>query len=172
MARWYSLEIPDESTFTTATELFRFPVRLPVAPERVWESLASDASVSAWGLGVRSLRWTSPRPFGVGTTREVVLPLRAMTVREEFTRWDEGKGYSFYVAAADRPGLRSFAEDYVVEPDGDGTLFTWTIALEPQRALRLPMRLGRPLNRLAFGQLVRGARNYFGQAEATSRRGR
>lgn len=163
MTRWYPLEPADESVFATAAQVHRYPVRLDVPPERVWDSLASDESLAAWGLGVRRLTWTSPRPFGVGTTREVVLPLRAMTVRERFFRWDEGKGYSFYVESADRPGVRQFAEDYVVEPDGDGTLFTWTIALEPGRALGPLMRATGPLNKLAFGQVARGAKKYFAE---------
>jgi hypothetical protein len=161
MTRWYRLEPADSSVFAEAPQVYRFPTRLPVPPERVWESIASDASVSAWGLGVQALTWTSPRPFGVGTTREVVLPLKVMTVREQFFRWDEGHGYSFFVREANRPGLRRFAEDYVVEPDGDGTLFTWTIALEPKPRLAPVMKFGSPLNRLAFGQLIRGAHRYF-----------
>lgn len=28
--------------------------------------------------------------------------------------------------------LRRFAENYVLEPDGDGTSFTWTVAIEPK----------------------------------------
>ena len=161
MARWYPLERPEYSTFTEATHVYRFPARFGVPPERVWESLASDESVKAWGLGVQSLTWTSPRPFGVGTTRDVVLPLRAMTLREEFFRWDEGRGYSFFVREANRPGLRSFAENYELEPDGDGTLFTWTIALEARSALSPALRLLKPVNKAAFGQLVRGGRTYF-----------
>src|SRR5690348_9861094 len=90
MARWYSLEPADTTTFGTAPQVYRYPIRLRVPPARVWESLASDESLAAWGLGVRRLTWTTPRPFGVGTTREVVLPLGSMTVRERFFRWDEG----------------------------------------------------------------------------------
>jgi len=161
MTRWHELERPDYSTFTEASQVYRFPARFAAPPSRVWESLASDESVRAWGLGVRSLRWTSPRPFGVGTTREVVLPLRTMIVREEFFRWDEGKGYSFFVAAANRPGLRSFAENYELEPDGDGTLFTWTIALEPGPRLAPVMKALGPVNKAAFGQLVRAGKKYF-----------
>lgn len=161
MARWHRLERPEFSTFTDAAQLYRFPARFAAPPEQVWESLASDESVSAWGLGVQALRWTSPRPFGVGATREVVLPLRLMTVREEFVRWDEGKGYSFFVREANRPGLRSFAENYELEPDGDGTLFTWTIAIEPKAVLAPAMKLLGPANRAAFGQLVKGGRRYF-----------
>ena len=158
---WHPLKPADASVFTEARIVHRFPVRLPVSPDRVWESLSSDRSMWDWGLGVKRLTWTSPRPFGVGTTREVVLPLGAMTVREEFFRWDEGKGYSFYVAEANRPLVDQFAEDYVIEPDGDGSVFTWTIALEPRRALLPVMRVAAPLNKIAFGQVPRAAKKYF-----------
>jgi Polyketide cyclase / dehydrase and lipid transport len=161
MTRWYQLERPDFSTFTEATQLYRFPAKFAAPPERVWQSLVSDASVQAWGLGVQRLTWTSARPFGVGTKREVVLPLRSMTVREEFFRWDEGKGYSFFVTEANRPGLRSFAENYEMEPDGDGTLFTWTIAIEPHPRMAPAMKLLGPANKAAFGMLVKGGKKYF-----------
>jgi|SRR5579875_902383 len=170
VTRWYPLERPDFSTFTNASQVYRFPARFAASPERVWKSLVSDESLKAWGLGVQDLRWTSPRPFGVGTTREVVLPLRAMTVREEFIRWDEGKGYSFYVREANRPGLRSFAENYEIEPDGNGTLFTWTIALEPKGAFAPVMKLLGPVNRAAFGSVVRGGKKYFATSARPSGR--
>jgi Polyketide cyclase / dehydrase and lipid transport len=161
MTRWHTLEPADEAFFKTAPHLYRFVVDLSVPPERVWESLQSDESVTAWGLGVQSLRWQNPRPFGVGTTREVVLPLHAMTLREKFFIWDEGNRYSFYVAEANRPLIRRFAEDYVVEARAGGTRFTWTIALEPQPRYKRIVDLGRPVNKLAFGQLARGAKAYF-----------
>lgn len=163
---WSRLEPADAALFDDAPQLHRFPVHLDVAPERVWASLASDESIAAWPLGPGmhiTLRWTSPRPFGIGTTREVVLPFGAMTVRERFFRWDEGKGYSFYVESANRPGIRRFAEDYVIEPDGTGSLFTWTIAIEPMpRAARI-VGLTTPLNRLAFGRTAAAAKRYFAQ---------
>lgn len=158
---WHALKPLDAAFFSDAPLVYRFPIRLPVPPARVWESLASDRSMADWGVGVKSLRWTSARPFGIGTTREVALPLGAMTVREHFFRWDEGSGFSFYVTEANRPGFVRFGEDYVVEADGDGTLFTWTIALEPVAALLPVMRLAGPLNRIAFGQVARGAKKYF-----------
>jgi hypothetical protein len=161
MTNWRTLEPADASIFDTAPQLYRYPVKLAVPPERVWESIASDRSLADWGMGVKSLKWTTPRPFGVGTTREVVLPLSAMTVREQFFRWDEGKGYSFYVYEANRPGIKRFAEDYVIEPDGSGSLFTWTIAIEPHSRMALPMKLLGPVNKQAFGQVARGAKAYF-----------
>jgi len=163
MTRWHALEPVDASVFSSAPMLYRFPVRLAVPPARVWESIASDRSLADWGLGVKSLTWTSPRPFGVGTTREVVLPLSTMTVHEQFFRWDEGKGYSFFVHETNRPGLRFFAENYVIEPDGSGSRFTWTIAIAPTPRAKWPMKLSSPINRFAFGQVARGARKYFAE---------
>jgi uncharacterized protein YndB with AHSA1/START domain len=163
VARWHRLERPDESTFTEASHAYRYPARFPAPPERVWASLTSEQSLAAWPLGVRSLRWTSSRPFGVATTREVVLPLGAMTIREEFTRWDEGRGYSFYVTEADRGWFRSFAENYELAPDGDGTLFTWTIAFEPTGRLAPLLNAFRPVNKAACRWLVVAGRRYFEQ---------
>ena len=125
------LEPLDESFFHTAPYVYRLPVELDVPPERVWESLTSDRALADWGLGLHKLEWTSPRPLGVGSTREVTLPGRAMTVRERFFRWDEGHRKTFYVTEADRPLLRRFGEDYMVEATPGGSRFTWTIAMEP-----------------------------------------
>lgn len=169
MSRWFSMQPVDESFFATAPYVYRFPVDLPVPPARVWESLTSDESVSAWGLGVQSLRWTSPRPFGVGTRREVVLPLRAITVRENFFLWEEGHRYAFHVYEANRPLFRAFAEDYVVEETPTGSRFTWTIALQGRPRTGLLMRAGGPLNKLMFGQMASGASKYFAKQAAATR---
>ena len=169
MARWYPLEPADETVFTTAPHVHRYPTRLQVTPERVWEQISSEESLAAWRLGVRRLTWTSPRPFGVDTTREVVLPL--ITLRERFFRWDEGKGYSFYVEAMNRPGLTHFAEDYFVEADGDGALLTWTIALEAKSHLAPVLALLRPVNQRGFGLFSRAAKQYFAAHPAEVARG-
>jgi hypothetical protein len=159
---WYALHPVDDSFFGTAPVVHRYPVKLPVPPEQVWEQISSDESLSAWrGLRLPRLTWTSPRPFGVDATREVVLPLSAMTVRERFFRWDEGKGYSFYVYEANRPLVDRFAEDYVVEPDGDGALLTWTIAFQTKPALRSVAKLLDPLNRRGLQLFGRAAKQHF-----------
>lgn len=161
MSRWYPAEPVDESFFATAPHVYRFPVDLPVPPERVWESLTSDRSVADWSPLVSSLRWLTPRPFGIGTRREVGLGGGLATVHEHFFRWDEGHRYSFYVYEANRPLFRHFAEDYVVEKTATGSRFTWTFALEGTSRTGLLLKGGSPLNRLTFGRMANSAKGYF-----------
>jgi hypothetical protein len=90
-----------------------------------------------WCRG-QTIDWTSPRPFSVGTTREVKVLGGALKFRERFFLWDQGRRYSFYMTDANVPLFHSIAEDYVVEADGPNRCtFTWTVALAPTA-------LGRP----------------------------
>jgi hypothetical protein len=119
------------------------PVRLKDSFEvdrpasHVWAELTADDTL-AWCRALKDIRWTSPRPFGVGTTR-VVRTRGALSVFDEsFFRWEEGARMSFYVVRSRLPGFRSFAEDYLVEPiSASACRFSWTIAYEPQGLARL-----------------------------------
>ena len=164
MTRWYSLEPVDGAFFTAAPHVFRYERRFAAAPETVWESLVSDESLSAWSPLVSSVTWLSPRPFGVGTTREVTLAPGLTHMRERFFRWDEGRGYSFAAFEGNQPLLKSFAEDYEVEADGDGSRLTWTVAIEPKRALALAFIPLAPVLKLLFGRVVVDGERYFARA--------
>jgi hypothetical protein len=161
VTHWYPLEPVDETFFDTAPYVYRFPVELSVSPQRVWESLTSDRALADWGLGLRSLEWTSPRPFGVGTTRSIELTGRAVTIHERFFRWEEGSRKSFYAVELSRPLLRSFAEDYLVEKTSTGSRFTWTIALEPTAKSKRLLQVSSPLNGLLFRAVPWRAKAYF-----------
>jgi polyketide cyclase/dehydrase/lipid transport protein len=161
MTRWYQLEPADAALFGSAPHVYRYEKRYAAPPAQVWESLASDDSLAAWGPSVTELRWLTPRPFGVGTTREVVLAPGLARVRERYFRWDEGRGYSFAVYEANLPIFRRFAEDYTLDADGDGTRFTWTVAIEPKSVLKLPFRAISPVLKAAFGRLAADGERYF-----------
>jgi hypothetical protein len=161
MTRWYSLGTADAGIFTSAPLIFTYEKRFAAPPDRVWESLESDESLSAWSSAVKELTWLTPRPFGVGTVREVVLASGIARVHEHFFRWDEGRGYSFYVTEATAPGLSRMAEDYVVVPDEDGTIFRWTVAVEPKGPLTLPFKVLGPGLKAAFGKVASDGERYF-----------
>ena len=160
MARWHPLEPADDDFFASAPHVFRSQKRFAATPEEVWEQLTSDVSLAAWGPSIKKVTWTSPRPFGVGTTRDVVAP-GGSTMRERYYRWDEGKSHAFYVYESALPIFRRFAENYIVEPDGDQTLFTWVVAIEPKGAFRLPMKVLAPLLKAGLGQVPSGGQRYF-----------
>ena len=160
-----NLEPVEAEFFTTAPHLLTYVKHFAAPPEKVWESLVSDESLAAWGPSIQRVTWTSPRPFGVGTTREVVLAPGLARVQETFFRWEEGQRYSFYMHHANIPALRRMAEDYLVEPDGDGgTTFTWIVALEPRPLFSVPIKAVVPVLKMAFGRLASDGEKYFAKA--------
>jgi hypothetical protein len=160
MTRWYQLETADTDFLASAPHIFRYQKRFAAPPEKVWEQLTSDESLAAWGPMLKELTWTSSRPFGVGTTREVQPPA-GPRVRERYFLWDEGRRHAFYVYESSMPLFKRFAEDYVVEPDGADTLFTWTVAMEPTGVMALPFKVIAPAMKAAFGRIPSDGQKYF-----------
>lgn len=159
----YQLDDCDETFLRTAPHRFSYTYDLPVPADQVWASLTSDEGVAAWTPLLSTLRWTSPRPFGVGTTREITMPAKALALRERFFVWEEGRRHSFHATASTRPFFRRFAEDYVVEPTSTGSRFTWTFAFEPRRGFGTLLSLGRPITALLLGRMAGSARTHFAQ---------
>lgn len=158
----FALEPADEAFFGSAPHVFTYRKQFAAPPERVWESLTSDESLAAWGSTVKFVNWTSPRPFGVGTTREVALSPGIVRVDETFFRWEDGVRYSFYVDHASVPSLRRFAEDYLVEPLGEGRAqFTWIVAIEARPAFAVPFKAFAPVLKAAFGRLATDGEKHF-----------
>ena len=149
-----SLEPVDETYFDRAPQLFAHTWSIAQPTEKVWAELTSDQPLH-WVRGLR-LRWTSPRPFGVGTTRQG--KSMGLTIDEHFFVWDEGTRYAFYVSQLNVPLFKAFAEDYVLEPDGaDGCRFTWRIAMTPSTL----GRPGAPLNKLMANRSFADTGRYF-----------
>jgi hypothetical protein len=129
---------------------------IPMPASRVWADLTSDYTLG-WCRALRSVTWTSERPFGVGTTR-TVKPGPGFALGEVYFHWEEGRQKSFYIAEATLPLFRCFAEDYLVEELSPSSCrFTWTIASESQPAARP----GNPINALITKSLFSDTRRHF-----------
>lgn len=155
---WFSCEPVDESFLATAPVRMsaRFEVARPAA--EVWGELTGERPLH-WCRILQEVRWTSPRSFAVGTTREVKALWGANVLRERYFRWEEGRRHSFYVVEASAPLASRFAEDYLVEPTGEGSCrFTWAIAFEP-KALALP---GLPVTKALLRTLFTDTRDHYG----------
>jgi len=150
------LEPVDEGFLTSAPARYSETFAITRPADEVWRELVSEKPLD-WCRAL-SIRWTSERPFAVGTTRQAKVLRGAMKVQEHFFIWEEGRRHAFYVTEANLPVFRRFAEDYVVEPDGpDRCRLTWTLALEPT----LLGRLGEPVNGLLFKRMFADTRRHF-----------
>jgi hypothetical protein len=154
----FTLQPVDETYFDHAPLLFEDTWSISRPAESVWAELVSDEPLH-WCRGLKT-RWTSPRPFGVGTTRRAVA-LGAMANDTRFFTWEEGRRHSFYFTHARLPVFVSAAEDYLVEPDGPlRCRFTWRIGITPS----IIGRAGTPLNKRLFHGFFRDTGRYFDAA--------
>ncbi len=155
---WFKVAPCDEAFLNSAPERMADTMEIGRPADSVWADLTSDETLS-WCRALDGVRWTSPRPFGQGTTRTVRTPLGALALKEVYFRWEEGRRKSFYVAEATAPLFRRFAEDYLVEETSPSSCrFTWTVAFDAPPAARP----GNPLNRLITRSLFSDTRRYFG----------
>jgi len=130
--------------------------------QEVWDELTSDEPLG-WCRALGPITWTSPRPFGVGTTRTAKVG-GALVVEEKFFIWEEGRRKAFSVTSASLPVFARLAEDFVVDPLGtDRCRLTWTIAMEPKGV----GKAGGPANALLVKTLFDDTRKHFGAQSMT-----
>jgi hypothetical protein len=153
--RWHQLLESGDDFLDTAPFRYVSTIDVPIPPDMTWAALTADDALVSWSPLVTGLRWTTPRPFRVGTTREVTL-VRVITAQERYYRWQQGRRKTFTAVKVTVPGLRRLAEDYVVERTSDGSRLIWTLALEPAPALTLIMRLTNPVMGWMLRGVVRG----------------
>ncbi|HUS23229.1 MAG TPA: SRPBCC family protein [Aeromicrobium sp.] len=153
----FALQPVDETFFESAREVQVGTFDIAKPASEVWAELVADGALS-FCRSLRGARWTSPRPFGVGTTRTMPALYGLLVVDEVFFRWEEGRRKSFYVERANLPMFTSLAEDYLVEEVSPSqSRFTWTLAMEPT-ALG---RLGSPLNARVVDGIIQDMRRHF-----------
>jgi hypothetical protein len=144
----------DESYFATA----------PVRFERTWDVQQSAADLwnelverpLHWCHGLK-IRWTSPKPLGLGAKRHVGI-LGLIQADEHFFLWEEGRRHAFYFERSNLPVFKQFGEYYEVVPTGDHSCrFTWKLAYEPG-----PLSKAAPLvNPLFIKNLFRDTTRHF-----------
>ncbi|MBZ6378052.1 MxaD family protein [Pacificimonas flava] len=96
--------------------------RFPFAPDLVWNALLDAKAWTEW-LPITNVTWTSPKPFGVGTTRTVEIDKQK--VEEVFFAWEEGERMAFYFDKSTLP-VKSAIEDYRVRRAPGGSELIWS----------------------------------------------
>ncbi len=124
---------PADATFAaSARKQFTYDFTIHAPASDVFETLARPERLDRWIPDLRSARWLSPEPHGVGSVREVVLPL--IRVEEKILVWEPGQRFVFHISRASIPMLRRMVEDFrLTEREGGLTRVQWTIAYQPTR---------------------------------------
>lgn len=143
MARSYALNSFDLDFFDTAPVSYRIDVHLPVTPERAWAELTRQHTLD-WCRAIKGIEFTSPPPYGVGTTRRAKLGL-GVALSEYFFDWVEEPGEHHYRNAfrgesVTVPGLSRFGELTEVSSADVGCRLVWRFALELATGAK-PVRL-------------------------------
>ena len=145
----FRLRNEDLSFVDRAPVVVRAEVSVPASPAAVWPAFADASAWPAWFAGMKDAHYTSPAPYGVGSTRSVlVMSLRA---DETILAFDVGKLFAFRVDSANLPVLRALVEVVTLEPVSSGTRVVYRQALEPKPWFR-------PLLPLLRSQMERGLR--------------
>lgn len=121
---------------------------MAVPPAALWAALLDAKAWTEW-LPIKAVTWTSPQPFGVGTTRTV--DLGGHEVQEHFFAWEDGARMAFRFDRSTLP-VSAGVEDYRVVPTVGGCEFRWagrTSAIFPlgfiiTRSLGAGIRKGLP----------------------------
>lgn len=126
--------------------------RFPFPASAVWAALLDPVAWTEW-LPITKVTWTSPTPYGVGTTRTV--EIGPQVIEETFFAWEEGRRMAFRFERSTLP-VSAAVEDYRVVDAPGGCELHWT-----GRASAMF-----PLSGLITGQLTAGVRRGLPKLEA------
>lgn len=152
-----------------ADNVFKAEEIIRATPEQIFEVFEHAEAWTVWAMPIQKVEWTSPKPFGVGTTRTVSM-MGDLAGYEEFIAWERGKRMAFTFVGCSQDTVESFLEDYRVTDLGDGTCRAeWYMALETRGFSAKMMWMTRPMMRLAnrwmFGRFKQYVEAYASRAQ-------
>jgi hypothetical protein len=142
-------ESPD--FLATAPKRWNFDGRVDASQERVFDAIAADPSSWTWFPGFSTGRYEGPGPHGVGSIREV--RVGPSVYRETIVAWDRPTRWVYRVDSTTVPLAHALVEEWIVEPDGEGSRVRWTFAVDPRAMFRV---MG-PLTAKVLGRVFRTA---------------
>ena len=159
MTTMYPCERVELSFIQSAPFRFSNSVDLAITPEQLFEVLADADSWPRWAKVITKVTWTSPEPYGVGTTR--VVDMRGgLTGDEEFLAWEPYTYLAFRFNSCSNKAVAAFAEEYRVVETPGGCRLTWTMAQNPNGTARWGLVLGGPLMNLSLKWFLANLRRY------------
>ena len=151
----------DLNFFNTAKYRIVSEEYLPCSSESLFRCFEDADSWPEWVSVIENVEWTSPQPFGVGTTRSVEMP-GGMIAYEEFLAWDAPRRMAFRFNQFSRKFIKAFAEDYQVTDLGNGRCrLAWTVAMDPAGPAALIRPVLKPVLALNLRKIMKDLRKYM-----------
>ena len=117
--------------FDSAPQRYVNTVELPISADALFDVFADPTSWPKWAPGIGQVEWTSPEPYGPGTTRTVRC-WGGMSVYEDFFVYDAPREMAFRFYGTSELVWTAFGELYQVEAlTKDSCKLTWTVAYNP-----------------------------------------
>lgn len=134
-------------------------LRIEAPPETVFKVL-SESDWGQWFVDFESVTWTSPKPYGVGSTR--IVKLKMLSVDERFLAWDPGSRFSFSIDAIDLPLVEGMMEDMQMTPldNGQATEFRWRVYYTPTALMSAIHPIARGIFEGMFKQSLANLKTY------------
>lgn len=130
MPKMRQLRVVDPSFLQTAPVRDHLLQTIPASAGATFRCLEDGEAWGEWIDPIQDVEWTSPKPYGIGTTRTVTLKPGG-PIDEEFFAWEDGRRMAFYFVRSGLPMFAAFAEDYVLTPQGnDRCELRWSWAFE------------------------------------------
>ena len=144
------LDYIDKAPYNISNEVI-----INASPEKVF-SVLTDKSWSNWFHDFKDMTWTSPAPYGKGSTR--VVNLKTLSVKETILAWEKEKRYSFVITDLTLPLVKDMVEDMQFEKTPEGnTKMSWKVYYTPT----LMMSIIHPIARMIFGSMFTKSINNF-----------
>ena len=103
---------------------------IPVPAEHLFAILEDGATWRRFFPVIRKVEWTSPRPFGEGTTRTVTV-VGGVRLDEVFWAWKPGSRMGFAITAAGNRAIKGLVELYDLLPlDEQRCKLRWEMGME------------------------------------------
>ena len=164
---WFEMRREDLGFLRRAPVVHVVEVEVAARRAVVFAALVDPGGWKDWFPNVRSARYATTPPHGVGTIREA--DVGGTRWVEEIIAWDEGTRWAWTVMRASVPFAKAQVEAFELEDSAGGTRIRWTLALEP----RLLARLGAPFAARTMARVFRRAMGNLGRRlDTTERRDR
>jgi hypothetical protein len=151
----------DLDFFTSAPIRIVSEVELSCTPETLFRCFEDADTWPEWVGVIEKVEWTSPRPFGVGTTRSVEMP-GGMVAYEEFLAWYAPRHMAFRFNQFTQKFLRAFGENYEVTDLGDKRCrLVWTVGIDPAGPAALIRPVLKPMLTLNLRKIMKDLKKYM-----------